>query len=285
MDLSQLNQISMTICNYKFGNIVCLKECCGPDGGRVTSKCKKHLNQAARKSRKKLKRKVESSSKRDALTARARETLEANKRQQKSRGGRQDAIEAIENENVKRMATVLNRMKDSRQYVIVANAVASTLKPEDFKLTGEAKPINFSNRTPPFLRRMHALEDPSVHLSDVLEAIRFVFSGCSNITVKLLNSKAGDKAQDSHTDYVPDRATPIESLSAFHYSALISLEEDTTLLVGRGSKTVSIPLHSMIFFRGDMPHAGDGCTEENSRLFISASSSLFPGTDDIALVN
>ena len=136
MDLSQFNQISMTICNYKFGNIVCLKECCGPDGGRVTSKCKKHLNQAARKSRKKLKRKVESSSKRDTLTA--RETLEANKRQQKSRGGRQDAIEAIE--------------KDSRQYVIVANAVASTLKPEDFKLTGIAEPINFSNRTPPFLR-------------------------------------------------------------------------------------------------------------------------------------
>lgn len=118
MDSSQLNQISMTICNYKFGNIVCPTECCGPDGGRVTSKCKKHLNQAARKSRKKLKRKVESSSKRDALTARATETLEANKRQQKSRGGRQDAIEAIENDNVKRMATVLNRMKDTLEWLM-----------------------------------------------------------------------------------------------------------------------------------------------------------------------
>ena len=140
-----------------------------------------------------MKRKVESSSKRDALTARATENLEANKRQQKSRGGRQDAIEAIENDNVKRMATVLNRMKDSRECVIVANVVESTLKPEDFKLTGEAEPINFSNRTPPFLRTMHALEDPSLHLSDVLEAIRSVFSGCCNITVKLLHSKA-------HTD-------------------------------------------------------------------------------------
>ena len=285
MESSQLNQITMTICNYKFGNKVCLKECHKTDGGRVTSKCKKHLNQAAKKSRKKLRSKVESSSKKHALTARATEIFDANNRQKKSRGGRQDAIEAIENDNVKRMAAVLNRMKDSRKYVIVANAVASTLKPEDFKLTGVAEPINFSNRTPPFLRTMQALEDPSVHLSDVLDAIKSVFSGCCNITVKLLKSKPGDIAQDKHTDYVPDKATPIKSLSAFHYSALISLEDDTTLLVGRGSKTVSIPLHSMIFFRGDMPHAGDGYTEENSRLFISASSDLFPVTDDIALVN
>ena len=283
--MTQSQLIRMVICNYRFGSNVCLDICHKTDGGRVTSKCKKHLNQAAKKSRKKLKRKIESSSERDAFTARAKETLEANKRQQKSRGVRQDAIEAIENDNVKRMATVLNRMKDNREYVIVANAVESTLKPEDFKLTGVAEPINFSNRTPPFLRTMHALEDPSVHLSDVLEAIRSVFSGCCNITVKLLNSKAGDKAQDTHTDYVPDKATPIKSLSAFHYSALICLEEDTTLLVGRGCKAVSIPLHSMIFFRGDMPHAGNGYTEENSRLFISASSNLFPVTDDVGLVN
>jgi hypothetical protein len=274
----------MVTCNYRFGEKVCLKKCHETEGGRVTSKCKKHLNQAAKKSRNKLKRKVESSSMRDTLTASAAVTQAANERTQRSRSGRQDAIEGIQNENVKRMATVLDRMKDSRKYVIVANAVASTLKLEDFKLTGVAEPINFSNTIPPFLRTMQPLEDPSLHLSDVLEAIRSVFSGCCNITVKLLNSKAGDKAQDNHTDYVPEAVKPIKSLSAFHYSALISLEENTTLLVGRGRKTVSIPLHSMIFFRGDMPHAGAGYTEENSRLFISASSDLFPVTDDIAFV-
>ena len=178
----------MAICNYRFGSNVRLDECHKTDGGRVTSKCKKHLNQAAKKSRKKFIRKIEFTSPREALTAKATETSEAKERTQRSRAGRQDAIETIQNDNVRRIATILNRMKDSRKYVMVANAVASTLKPDDLKLTGVAEPINFSNRTPPFLRTMHALEDPSVHLSDVLEAIRSVFSGCCNITVKLLNS-------------------------------------------------------------------------------------------------
>jgi hypothetical protein len=275
----------MVICNYRFGSNVCLDECHKTDGGRVTSKCKKHLNQAAKKSRKKLIRKIEFTSPRDALIAKATENSEAKKRTQRSRAGRQDAIETIQNDNVRRIATILNRMKDSRKYVMVANAVASTLKPEDFKLTGVAEPITFSNTLPPFLRTMQALEDPSVHLSDVLEAINSVFGGCCNIKAKLLNSKAGDTAQKNHTDNVPDKTAPLKTLSSFHYSALISLEENTTLLVGKGRKTVSIPLHSMIFFRGDMTHAGAGYTEENSRLFISVSSAAFPATEDVSLVN
>ena len=167
----------MVICNYRFGSNVCLDECHKTDGGRVTSKCKKHLNQAAKKSRKKLIRKIEFTSPRDALIAKATENSEAKKRTQRSRAGRQDAIETIQNDNVRRIATIL------------------------------------------------------------------------------------------------------------HYSALISLEENTTLLVGKGRKTASIPLHSMIFFRGDMTHAGAGYTEENSRLFISVSSAAFPATEDVSLVN
>ena len=227
--MKQSQLIRMVICNYRFGSNVCLDECHKTDGGRVTSKCKKHLNQAAKKSRKKFKRKNFLTSPIDALGVNARETSEAKKRAQRSRAGRQDAIETIQNDNVRRIATILNRMKDSRKYVTVANVVASTLRPEDFELTGVAEPITFSNTLPLFLRTMQAIEDPSVHLSDVLEAITSVFGGCCNITAKLLNSKAGDTAQRNHTDYVPDKTAPLKTLSVFHYSALVSLEENTTL--------------------------------------------------------
>ena len=59
----------------------------------------------------------------------------------------------------------------------------------------------------------------------------------------------------------------------------------TILLVGEGRKTVSIPLPSMLFFRGDITHAGAGYIVENARVFISVSSDAFPVTDDVSLVN
>jgi hypothetical protein len=84
----------------------------------------------------------------------------------------------------------------------------------------------------------------------------------------------------THSDFVQARSTSVRTLSHFHYSATISLEDNTQLLVGK----FRIPLHAMLFFRGDMPHAGAGYPLRNSRLFFSASSDTFPVTDDLYLV-
>ena len=130
---------------------------------------------------------------------------------------------------------------------------------------------------------MQKLKNPEDILSDVLEAIRIVFSECHNIVVKLLKSEQGDTQQTSHSDYVPEFKS-LRSLSQFHYSAIISIVENTKLIVGE-SEVVKIPLHSMLFFRGDVAHARAGYEFGNTRLFLSASLDTFPTTDDVNLVN
>ena len=85
--------------------------------------------------------------------------------------------------------------------------------------------------------------------------------------MKLLHSEAGDTAQLTHTDYVPSNLQPSKLLlKKFHYSAFISIEENTELLVGESRLVVKIPLYSIHFFRGDMLHAGAGNVIENSSL-------------------
>ena len=121
-------------------------------------------------------------------------------------------------------------------------------------------------------------------MPDLLEAIKIVFPDCLTIKVKLLHSEAGDTAQLTHTDYVPSNLQPSKLLlKKFHYSAVISIEENTELLVGESRLVVKISLHSILFFRGDMLHAGAGYLKENSRLFLSVASSLFPATQDVSL--
>jgi hypothetical protein len=88
----------------------------------------------------------------------------------------------------------------------------------------------------------------------------------------------------THSDFVQARSTSVRTLSHFHCSATISLEYNTQLLVGKFRIPVCIPLHAMLFFRGDMPHAGAGYPLGNSRLFLSASSNTFPVTYDVYLV-
>ena len=81
------------------------------------------------------------------------------------------------------------------------------------------------------------------------------FSKCVNIAVKLITSIAGDSEQQTHTDFAKE-VNSLINLSQFHYSAIVSLEENTRLLIGPLRVSVDISLHSMLLSRGDMEHAG-----------------------------
>ena len=59
--------------------------------------------------------------------------------------------------------------------------------------------------------------------------------------------------------------------------------ENTFLYVGSLDEKVHIPKSSMLFFRGDMVHAGSDYQIENYRLFISASSIDYPSTLDVSI--
>ena len=55
--------------------------------------------------------------------------------------------------------------------------------------------------------------------------------------------------------------------------------------VNQCRESVDIPLYSMLFFRGDMPHAGAGYSKTNHRLFLSVSLDKFPVTENVFIVN
>ena len=98
---------------------------------------------------------------------------------------------------------------------------------------------------------------------------------CKSIKAKILRSMAGDVPQALHRDHAPTASTKaIKSLSSYHYSAVISFEDDTRLIIGE--KEIDIQRFSMLFYRGDMDHAGAGYTKCNGRLFLSISSKSFP---------
>jgi hypothetical protein len=272
-------------CNYTFGENVCSQLCHKTKGGRLTAKCKIHLKQAAKKSNNRLKKKNEKAVPSSILLRdKEKSAFNSKVRMQIYREGRKKAILNIENPNARRIATSLNLIKDNKKYIIVRNVISTSLKFTDIVLKGKAEPITFTDDKPPYTRTMQALKNPELVLPDVLEAIGVVFSECEHILVKKLMSKAGDIEQITHLDFVQARSTSVRTLSHFHYSAIISLEDNTQLLVGKSRIPVYIPLHAMLFFRGDMPHAGAGYPLGNSRLFLSASSNTFPVTYDVYLV-
>ena len=113
------------------------------------------------------------------------------------------------------------------------------------------------------------MRDPEEILSDVLSALKIIFSKCVHTVVKLLTSLAGDTQQALHCDF-DKKKKQVSSLCEFHYSAIVCLEKNTRLIVGLRRESIDIPLHSMLLFRGDMVHAGAAYTEKNRRLFIDA---------------
>jgi hypothetical protein len=204
-------------------------------------------------------------------------------RMQNYRSKRLSSLQSIPDTEIRRIAIELDTMKDNKEYVIIPDVINASVKLSTITLVGSSQAIAFGNATRPYKRWMQAIKNPE-YLSNVLEAIKQVFPLCDNLVIKLLSSMAGDKEQDLHADFVPTENTgAIRDLKNFHYSAIISIQNNTQLIIGQRKEIVDIPIFSMLFFRGDMVHAGAGYSEKNSRIFISISSESFPESDGVFL--
>lgn len=271
-------------CVYTYGPKTCKYPCHKSKSGVYTNKCSFHMNRAASKAAKTLlKKRIGSGlSSEEIKNKRKTDSAVAKLKMSAYRETKLKVIEAIENINVRRIATSISKVCRTHKYVLVENVIPNSLKICHIELKEEPEPITFSS-IPPYKRTMQTLTNPEAVISDVLEAIKVVYNECSTIKVKMLKSNGSDKAQTTHYDLVQG-LTSVNKVAAFHYSALISLQADTKLLIGEERVEVDIPPFSMLFFRGDMCHAGAGYKRSNSRLFISASSLPFPATEDVHLV-
>lgn len=158
---------------------------------------------------------------------------------------------------------------------MVPNTVSDKLTFQSIKPQGRAAKIIFSGETRPDKRLQQNVSNTELIIPEVMEAIKMVFPVCKSINGKILRSMAGDVPQALHRDHAPTASTKaIKSLSSYHYSAVISFEDDTRLIIGE--KEIDIQRFSMLFYRGDMDHAGAGYTKCNGRLFLSISSKSFP---------
>jgi hypothetical protein len=248
----------------------CNFQCFVTGQGHVRSKCKHHQNLADKLYQREVRLRISSRQLRGS-------------RMENCRLRRKATISSIENDNVRRIALKLDSIRDnSRKYVIISDVIDQTMNLNQIKLRGKSKSITFTETDILHKRSMQPVSNHKKILSDVLLAIKIIFPLCPYIVVKLLTSEAGDVEQSTHLDYVPNELS-IKNLSEFHFSAIISFEEGTVLLVGSDRIKIPIPLSSMLFFRGDMPPAGAGYSEVNRRLFISVSCDKFPVTDDVSL--
>lgn len=157
---------------------------------------------------------------------------------------------------------------------MVPNAISDKLTLQTIKPKGRAETIIFSGETRQDKRSQQNVSNTELIIPEVMEAIKKVFPGCKSINAKILRSMAGDVPQALHRDRAPTASTKaIKNLSSCHYSAVISFEDDTRLIIGK--KEIDIQRFSMLSFRGDMDHAGAGYTKCNGRLFLSISSKSF----------
>ena len=121
-----------------------------------------------------------------------KKTEESLKRIQISVDKRRVELMSIVNPEVQRIAQVLDRIKSKERYVIVPDVIKH-LTLRDIKTTGPIKPITFGTMRP-YKRTMQNVSNPEDYLSNVMEALRIVFSGCDKLVVKSLRSEAGDLA-------------------------------------------------------------------------------------------
>jgi hypothetical protein len=277
-------EVPAPVCNYRRGEYICTAVC-HKISGSYRAKCREHLVKANIKTRNRVTRLAINNEELSVLRAEklVKSRAAALLRMQKFRADRKLLLLSIENIEVQRIATTLDQIHDGKRIVQVDKVISPTIKKTDIKLKLQPEKITFS-APKPHLRTMQPLEDPEAILGNVIAAIRIVFPQCTSMVVKMLKSKAGDTAQITHTDYVPEvKPVQLKHLKAFHFSAIISIEHDTRLLISKAREEIEVPLHSMVLFRGDMLHAGAAYKTANSRLFISASSTSFPATDDVFL--
>ena len=194
-----------------------------------------------------------------------------------------DSINRIIDEETKRIAKkLITFRKRSRRFVIVKDVIED-IGVTDLELTGAFETIIFSSNGS-LKRSMCEISNVSC-VGKVLNALKCVFPGCTEVKVKIITSLAGDPAQDTHTDYdTKFIINRVHDLKHFHYSAIVAIEDGTHLLTETDRKRVDIPKNSMIVFRGDFPHAGGEYVKKNSRIFISISCPLAPLDSSVYIV-
>ena len=195
-------------------------------------------------------------------------------------------LQDIVDPDVRTIATQMSKLKERKLGFIVIEKIIKNLDPNTIQLIGSVEPIDFTDSKATVLRTMQEVDTPSHYIANVLDAIDIVFPGCKNRCVKVIKSLAGDQPQLTHTDFnVKLINKRVANLNAFHYSVMIALQNETHLLIGTDRVRQYIPVDSMIMFRGDLPHAGDGYTADNSRIFVSVTSVFYPQSDSVYFVN
>ena len=207
-------------------------------------------------------------------------------RKVKSRLQQENALKIIAATDTGRIALVLAKLKQRKtQYVLVSDVLVN-FDVNTLKLNRVVDPITFTDEKAAITRTMTAITNPTKCFLNVLTAMNQVFPGCTNFKYKLINSLANDPPQLLHTDFDTTRLIfkKITNLDSFHYSAIIALQPNAHLFVGKERVRVDIPVGDMIVFRGDMPHAGGGYEIPNARIFISLSSDTYPLSNAVYLI-
>jgi hypothetical protein len=206
-------------------------------------------------------------------------------RKEKSRLLQKNALKTISDTETGKIALVLAKLKErKRQYVLVSDVLVN-FDVKTLRLTRTVDPITFTDEKAAITRTMTAILNPTACFSNVITAMKQVFPGCTNFKYKLIESLANDPPQLLHTDFDTNLIyKKITSLDSFHYSAIIALQPNAHLLIGKERARVDIPVGGMIVFRGDMPHAGGGYETPNARIFISLSSNIYPLSNAVYIV-
>ena len=187
-------------------------------------------------------------------------------------------------EKMKSISTILDTIKTNQHYVVIPNVISEILMIDDIVICEDIEPIDFTNVTGPVTRTMQAITNAKDFMPETIEALKRVFPECTEMEFKLRRSVAGDTQQRLHEDFTPTASTKrMQNLKGFHYSGIISLQNYTKLIVGENKELYNIARSCMLFFRGDMSHAGASYNELNERIFISMSSHAFPVSDDVVL--
>ena len=152
---------------------------------------------------------------------------------QASRIRRRDDSDSIPDEKVKEISKKMDIIKNSKPYVIVPNVINDTLTIKDILRKGNEEPINFSGEKCPFKRTMQTVGNAEEFMPEIFESLRRIFPGCTELVVKVITSAIGDTAQSTHHDFAATEYTKrMQNLARFQFSAIISVQDGTTILVG-----------------------------------------------------
>ena len=270
---------------YMYGLVTCVLGRRSSTSGTDSKFCEKHHIEAARKKKRKTDRtKAKALTQEQLLEHKRRVISESVQRKRASRKRRKADLESILDEKIKSISTNLDAIKSNQHYVVIPNIISEILTIDDIVLCGEIEPINFTNVTGPVTRTMQAITNAKDFMPETIDALKRVFPECKEMEFKLIRSVAGDTQQRLHEDFTPTAFTKrMQNLKGFHYTGIISLQNNTKLIVGEDKELVNIPRSSMLFFRGDMSHAGASYNEFNERIFMSISSPAFPVSEDVLL--